>query len=92
MNRDRAYNRKQRFKHIRKRLRIAKSIFNSITIFNEFKKAEEVSTFETLVQKGDDAYRQQKYKDAIDYYTKAVVFNPLIHVFIVGGWLMTDIN
>ena len=37
---------------------------------------EEVSTFDTLIQKGDDAYRQQKYKDAIDYYTKAVVFNP----------------
>lgn len=29
MNRDRAYNRKQRFKHIRKRLRMAHSLFDN---------------------------------------------------------------
>ena len=34
------------------------------------------STFEILVEKGDNAYRQQKYNEALDYYTKAVIFNP----------------
>ena len=29
-----------------------------------------------LIKKGDDAYKAQKYNDAIDYYTKAVVFTP----------------
>ena len=35
-----------------------------------------IPTFEDLVQKGDDAYRKQRYDDALDLYTKAVVFNP----------------
>ena len=39
-------------------------------------KSEEVYTFESLIQKGDDAYRKQRYDDALDFYTKAVVFNP----------------
>ena len=37
---------------------------------------EDVSTFDTLVARGDDFYRQQKYQDAINCYTKAVIFNP----------------
>ena len=37
---------------------------------------EEAPSFETLVQKGDEAYKNQKYDDALDFYTKAVVFNP----------------
>ena len=36
----------------------------------------ELSTYDILLQKGDDAYRQEKYNEAIDCYTKAVVFNP----------------
>ncbi len=39
-------------------------------------KKEELPTFESLVQKGDDAYKNQKYDEALDFYTKAVVFNP----------------
>lgn len=37
---------------------------------------DETLSFESLVQKGDDAYRKQRYDDALDFYTKAVVFNP----------------
>ena len=33
-------------------------------------------TYDTLIKQGDESYRQQKYDDAIDYYTKAVVFVP----------------
>ena len=29
-----------------------------------------------LVQKGDEAYKQQKYNQAVDFYSKAVIFNP----------------
>ena len=36
----------------------------------------EQTTFDILVEKGDNAYKQQKYNEAIDCYTKAVVFNP----------------
>ena len=36
----------------------------------------ELSTYDILLKKGDDAYRQQKYEEAIDCYTKAVVFTP----------------
>ena len=39
-------------------------------------KKEEIPTFDSLVQRGDDAYKAQKYDDALDFYTKAVVFNP----------------
>ena len=36
----------------------------------------ELNTFDQLVQKGDNAYKSQKYDEALDLYTKAVVFNP----------------
>lgn len=37
---------------------------------------EDNSAFEELIKKGDDAYYKQRYNEAIDCYTKAVVFNP----------------
>lgn len=43
----------------------------------EVKETEkEHSTYDILIQNGDDAYRQQKYKDAISFYNKAVIFDP----------------
>ena len=36
----------------------------------------ELSTYDLLLKKGDEAYKQQKYNEAIDCYTKAVVFTP----------------
>ncbi len=33
-------------------------------------------SYDELIKKGDEAYKQQKYEDAIDFYTKAVVFKP----------------
>ena len=56
---------------------------NFITPNTELKKMpqtpainEQATTYDALIKKGDDAYRQQKYDEAIDYYTKAVVFIP----------------
>jgi tetratricopeptide (TPR) repeat protein len=37
---------------------------------------DEPVTFESLVEKADSAYKNQKYDEALDLYTKAVVFNP----------------
>ena len=37
---------------------------------------EQENIYETLVKEGDEAYKNQKYNDAIDCYTKAVVFTP----------------
>ena len=37
---------------------------------------EQALGYDELIKKGDDAYKAQKYNDAIDYYTKAVVFTP----------------
>lgn len=37
---------------------------------------EEPVTFESLTEKADSAYKNQKYDEALDLYTKAVVFNP----------------
>lgn len=37
---------------------------------------EQAVTYDSLIKLGDEAYKQQKYTDAIDYYTKAVVFIP----------------
>ncbi len=34
------------------------------------------SQYEELLKKGDEAYRKQNYSEAIDYYTKAVVYAP----------------
>lgn len=38
--------------------------------------AEEIATYDALIKKGDTAYKQQKYDEAIDNYTKAVIFDP----------------
>lgn len=38
--------------------------------------AEEPMSYEKLVVKGDDSYKNQDYGTAIDYYTKAVVYKP----------------
>ena len=37
---------------------------------------QQALTYEELINKGDEAYKQQKYEDAVDYYTKAVIFKP----------------
>ena len=37
---------------------------------------EKILSYENLVKKGDDAYQAQKYNDALDFYTKAVVYMP----------------
>ena len=37
---------------------------------------EQALGYDELIKKGDDAYKAQKYNDAIDYYTKSVVFTP----------------
>ncbi len=37
---------------------------------------ESVSDVKTLIKKGDEAYKQNKLDEAIDFYTKAVIFNP----------------
>ena len=51
----------------------------------ETKEAEKVSgakevspvlSYDELVKKGDEAYKKQDYENAIDYYTKAVIFKP----------------
>ena len=52
---------------------VAEPVFDVITPVAQ---AEEKPSFESLVDKGDDAYRKQRYDDALDFYTKAVVFNP----------------
>ena len=43
---------------------------------NSKKLEEEPVTFESLTEKADSAYKNQKYDEALDLYTKAVVFNP----------------
>lgn len=42
----------------------------------EAKPQEVTMSYEELVKKGDEAYKMQKYNDAVDYYTKAVIFSP----------------
>ena len=37
---------------------------------------EQATSYDSLIKQGDDAYSRQKYEEAIDYYTKAVVFIP----------------
>ena len=32
--------------------------------------------YESLVKNGDEAYKKQQYNEALDYYTKAVVYAP----------------
>ena len=38
--------------------------------------SEEKTSFESLVKSGDEAYKAQKYTEALDYYTKAVIYKP----------------
>ena len=38
--------------------------------------AEVAVNYDTLIKKGDEAYKLQKYEEAIDAYTKAVVYVP----------------
>ena len=35
-----------------------------------------LSSYDELIKKGDIAYKAQKYTEALDYYTKAVVYKP----------------
>ena len=52
-------------------------ILNIVTpASNNTEEKEEQPAFEDLVIKGDNAYRKQRYDEALDLYTKAVVFNP----------------
>ncbi len=51
-------------------------ILNIITPLEENNKQEEVPTFESLTEKADLAYKNQRYDEALEFYTKAVVFNP----------------
>ena len=37
---------------------------------------EQTMAYESLVKNGDDAYKKQQYNEALDYYTKAVVYAP----------------
>jgi len=37
---------------------------------------EKTPTFEELVDQGDNAYKEEKFNDALEYYTKAVIINP----------------
>ena len=37
---------------------------------------EQALSYDSLIKLGDSSYKQQKYAEAIDYYTKAVVFIP----------------
>ena len=46
-------------------------ILNIITPVNN-----EDSGFESLIEKADLAYKNQNYDEALDFYTKAVIFNP----------------
>ena len=53
------------------------SELNIITpVFTEIAKSEEPMSYEKLVAKADEAYQKQDYENAIDYYTKAVIYNP----------------
>ena len=37
---------------------------------------EQAASYDSLIKLGDEAYKKQNYNEAIDYYTKAVVFVP----------------
>ena len=50
-----------------------------LDIITQEKTSEAVSedtTYDYLIKKGDMAYKQHNFDDALDYYTKAVVFTP----------------
>ena len=42
----------------------------------ELSSTELTMAYENLVKNGDDAYKKQKYNEALDYYTKAVIYAP----------------
>ena len=56
-------------------IKVEEPILSMMTPVLEEEKVE-LNTFDQLVQKGDNAYKSQKYDEALDLYTKAVVFNP----------------
>ena len=37
---------------------------------------EKQLSYENLVKNGDEAYKKQQYNEALDYYTKAVIYSP----------------
>lgn len=55
---------------------VTKPILNVITPIVTTDTNSTTLDFDNLVQKGDDAYKSQKYDEALDFYTKAVVINP----------------
>ena len=42
----------------------------------ELSTTEMTMAYENLVKNGDDAYKKQQYNEALDYYTKAVIYAP----------------
>lgn len=42
----------------------------------ELTSTEKTMTYENLVKNGDDAYKKQRYNEALDSYTKAVIYAP----------------
>ena len=42
----------------------------------ELTTTEQTIAYENLVKNGDEAYKKQQYTEALDYYTKAVVYAP----------------
>ena len=42
----------------------------------ELTSTEMTLTYENLVKDGDEAYKKQQYNEALDYYTKAVIYAP----------------
>lgn len=61
------------------RLRESQKVISKCNVDDVNSKVQTVEkplSYEDLIKKGDEAYKQQKYNDAIDNYTKAVVFVP----------------
>ncbi len=51
--------------------KLSEDTINPLTQINE-----QAVSYDSLIKSGDEAYKQQKYNEAIDFYTKAVVFIP----------------
>ena len=49
---------------------------SSVQKTTDSKVNEQALSYDSLIKLGDSSYKQQKYAEAIDYYTKAVVFVP----------------
>ena len=43
---------------------------------NNLTSTEQTMAYENLIKDGDDAYKKQMYNEALDYYTKAVIYAP----------------